>query len=115
MHSFFDSMVPGSSFFDLLRQCRSELLPQMQVRFEELSQAEIRELKGTPHGTTILAMRFRDGALIAGDRQATEGFQVSSRRIEKVYKSDEYSAIAIAGVAGPCIELAKLFEEIGRA
>src|SRR5574337_676063 len=110
MHSFFDSMIPGSSFFDLLRQCRSDLLPQVQVRLEDLSQAEIRELKGAPHGTTILALRFRDGALIAGDRQATEGFQVSSRRIEKVYKSDEYSAIAIAGVAGPCIELAKLFE-----
>lgn len=110
MHSFFDSKVPGSSFFDLLRQCRSDLLPQMQMKLEGLSQAEIRELKQAPHGTTILALRFRDGALIAGDRQATEGFQVSSRRIEKVYKADEYSAVAIAGVAGPCIELAKLFE-----
>lgn len=110
MHSLFDSTVPGSSFFDLLRQCRSDLLPQMQIRLEGLPPAEIRELQGAPHGTTILALRFRDGALIAGDRQATEGFQVSSRRIEKVYKSDEYSAIAIAGVAGPCIELAKLFE-----
>jgi proteasome beta subunit len=41
---------------------------------------------------------------------ATEGFQVSARRIEKVYKADEYSAIAIAGAAGPCIELARLFQ-----
>jgi len=110
MHSFFDSEVPGSSFFDLLRQVRSDLLPQIQIKLEGLSQAEIRELRESPHGTTILALRFRDGALIAGDRQATEGFQISSRRIEKVYKADEYSAVAIAGVAGPCIELAKLFE-----
>jgi proteasome beta subunit len=41
---------------------------------------------------------------------ATEGYQVSARRIEKVYRADEYSAIAIAGAAGPCIELARLFQ-----
>jgi proteasome beta subunit len=61
-------------------------------------------------GTTILAMKYRDGVLIAGDRQAVEGFQVGERRIEKVYKTDDYSAIAVAGVAGPCIEMAKLLQ-----
>jgi proteasome beta subunit len=63
-----------------------------------------------PIGTTILAMKYKDGVFIAGDRQAIEGFQVGERRIEKVYKTDEYSAIAIAGVAGPCIEMAKIFQ-----
>lgn len=110
MHSLLDSIDYGSSFFDLLRQSRPDLLPQMQIKPEGLSQAEIRELKESPHGTTILALKYRDGAIIAGDRQATEGFQISSRRIEKVFKSDDHSAIAIAGVAGPCIEMAKLFE-----
>ena len=110
MHSLFDSVDPGSSFFDLLRQRRSDLLPQMQITLEGLSPAETRELKEGPHGTTILALKYRDGALIAGDRQATEGFQISSRRIEKVFKADDHSAIAIAGAAGPCIEMAKLFE-----
>lgn len=110
MHSLLDSIDSRSSFFDLLRQSRPDLLPQMQIKPEGLSQAEIRDLKESPHGTTILALKYRDGAIIAGDRQATEGFQVSSRRIEKVFKSDNYSAIAIAGVAGPCIEMAKLFE-----
>lgn len=105
-----DFMDPGSSFFDLLRQSRSDLLPQMQIKLEGLSQAENRELKESPHGTTILALKYRDGAIIAGDRRATEGFQISSRRIEKVFKADDHSAIAIAGVAGPCIEMAKLFE-----
>ncbi len=105
-----DFMDPGSSFFDLLRQSRSDLLPQMQIKLEGLSQAETREMKESPHGTTILALKYRDGAIIAGDRRATEGFQISSRRIEKVFKADDHSAIAIAGVAGPCIEMAKLFE-----
>lgn len=110
MQSFFDPIDPESSFFDLLRQSRPELLPQLRLKLEGLPQAEARELKETPHGTTILALKYRDGVVIAGDRQATEGFQISSRRIEKVFKADEHSAIAIAGVAGPCIEMAKLFE-----
>jgi proteasome beta subunit len=62
------------------------------------------------HGTTVLAIRFQGGVLIAGDRQATEGFQVSGRRIEKVFTTDAHSAVAIAGVAGPAIELARLFQ-----
>jgi len=62
------------------------------------------------HGTTILALRYGAGVVIAGDRQATEGMQVAARRIEKVYKADGYSAIAIAGVAGPCLEMARLFQ-----
>jgi proteasome beta subunit len=47
---------------------------------------------------------------MAGDRQATEGFQVSSRRIDKVFRTDQHSAIAIAGAAGPALELARLFQ-----
>lgn len=110
MQPFFDSIHHGSSFFDLLRQSCPELLPHLQLKLEGLPQAETRDLKETPHGTTILALKYRDGVVIAGDRQATEGFQISSRRIEKVFKADDHSAIAIAGVAGPCIEMAKLFE-----
>src|SRR5438132_1411721 len=51
-----------------------------------------------------------DGVLMAGDRQATEGFQVAGRRIDKVFKADEHSAVAIAGAAGPALELARLFQ-----
>lgn len=61
-------------------------------------------------GTTVLALVYNDGVIIAGDRQATEGYQVGERRIQKVYKIDQHSAIAVAGVAGPCIETAKLFQ-----
>jgi len=63
-----------------------------------------------PHATTVLAIKYRDGVVIAGDRRATEGFQIADRRIEKVFKIDEWSAMAIAGAAGPCIEMAKLFQ-----
>jgi proteasome beta subunit len=63
-----------------------------------------------PHATTVLAIKYADGVVIAGDRRATEGFQIADRRIEKVFKIDELSAMAIAGAAGPCIEMAKLFQ-----
>ncbi|MCP9440637.1 MAG: proteasome subunit beta, partial [Nitrospira sp.] len=63
-----------------------------------------------PHATTVLAVKYRDGVVIAGDRRATEGFQIADRRIEKVFKIDDWSAMAIAGAAGPCIEMAKLFQ-----
>ncbi len=61
-------------------------------------------------GTTVLALVFDEGVIIAGDRQATEGYQVGERRIQKVFKIDRYTAIAVAGVAGPCFETAKLFQ-----
>lgn len=63
-----------------------------------------------PQATTVLAIKYQQGVVIAGDRRATEGFQIADRRIEKVFKIDELSAMAIAGAAGPCIEMAKLFQ-----
>lgn len=65
---------------------------------------------GVPHATTVLALKYQQGVVIAGDRRATEGFQVADRRIEKVFKIDDLSAMAIAGAAGPCVEMAKLFQ-----
>jgi 20S proteasome, alpha and beta subunits len=67
-------------------------------------------LMSIPQATTVLAIKYQQGVVIAGDRRATEGFQIAERRIEKVFKIDEYSAMAIAGAAGPCIEMAKLFQ-----
>ncbi len=98
----------GSSFFDLLRYDYGHLLP-----FEHLPQlpAGAAGLPAiVPFATTILALRYADGIVVAGDRQATEGFEVSSRRIEKVYNADDYSVVAIAGAAGPCLEMVKLFQ-----
>lgn len=104
----------GSSFFDFLTQCHPELRPgigdlsgQRATVPVDLSRAGAIPV---PHGTTVLALKYRDGAIIAGDRRATEGFQIADRRIEKVFRIDDYSAMAIAGAAGPCIEMAKLFQ-----
>lgn len=62
-----------------------------------------------PHGTTIVALTYKGGVLIAGDRRATQGNLIASRDVEKVYITDEYSAAGIAGTAGIAIELVRLF------
>ena len=91
---------PGSSFSEFLKTQSPELLPK-------------RDLDGrveTPEGTTVLALRFSDGVIVAGDRRATEGFQIAHRSIEKVFAADDMSAVAIAGAAGPAVEMVRLFQ-----
>lgn len=87
------------SFMDLLRRDHPQLLLGSTGATAEV-----------PHGTTVLSLRYRDGVVMAGDRQATFGYQVASRRIEKIFKTDDLSGIGIAGAAGPAMEMAKLFQ-----
>jgi len=63
-----------------------------------------------PHGTTVVAVRYADGVVMAGDRRATSGHLISHRTIEKVFPADRYSGIAIAGAAGPAVEMVTLFQ-----
>ena len=56
----------------------------------------------------MLAFKYADGVIVAGDRLATEGYRVASRDVQKVYATDAHSMIAIAGAAGPAIEMARL-------
>ena len=103
-----------SSFFDFLTEHHPALTPTGRSG-SLLPQPTADPMRGAgpmsvPHATTVLAIKYQQGVVIAGDRRATEGFQIAERRIEKVFKIDEYSAMAIAGAAGPCIEMAKLFQ-----
>jgi proteasome beta subunit len=61
------------------------------------------------HGTTIVALTFAGGVLIAGDRRATAGNVIAQRDIEKVFVTDNYSSVGIAGTAGIAVELVRLF------
>jgi proteasome beta subunit len=91
-----------SSFVEVLRRQSPDLVPSLGGA--PATAVEV------PHGTTVLAMRYRDGVVMAGDRQATAGYQVASRRIDKIFKSDDWSGVGIAGAAGPAMEMAKLFQ-----
>jgi proteasome beta subunit len=63
-----------------------------------------------PHGTTIVAAEFDGGVIMAGDRRSTAGNMIANRDIEKVFRSDDYSCVGIAGVAGIGLELVRLFQ-----
>lgn len=63
-----------------------------------------------PEATTVLALTWCDGVIMAGDRRATAGNVIAHRRMRKVYPSDEFSVVAISGTAGMAIELIKLFQ-----
>jgi len=62
------------------------------------------------HGTTCVAVRYADGVVMAGDRRATSGNLIAHRSIEKVFEADRHSAVAIAGAAGPAVEMVRLFQ-----
>ena len=93
------------SFVDLLRASSNGPDP----RADSAGQNASRDIPA-PHGTTVLALKFADGIVIAGDRRAVEGFSIADERIDKVFPADEHSAVAIAGAAGQATEIVRLFQ-----
>ncbi|HUC04692.1 MAG TPA: proteasome subunit beta, partial [Acidimicrobiales bacterium] len=67
-------------------------------------------LAPAPHATTVVALRFAEGVIMAGDRRATMGNIIAHRAMEKVFPADRFSAVAIAGTAGMAIEMVRLFQ-----
>jgi len=92
---------PGSSFPELLRRIGA---PAPDLR------GDVDVLGTVPHATTCVAMRFADGVVMAGDRRATAGNLISHRAMDKVVESDRHSGVAIAGAAGPAMDMVKLFQ-----
>lgn len=92
----------GSSFTEYLSVEHPHLLPD----WSRLTQAF--DASQLPHGTTVLAFRFGAGVIVAGDRLATIENRVASRGVEKVFATDGHSVMAIAGAAGPAIEMARV-------
>ncbi len=95
---------PGPSFAALIRQ---------NDRYQPLvasMDANRGAVPAVAHGTTVVALRFADGVVMAGDRRATEGNIIAHRAMEKVFPADRHSAVAIAGAAGPAVEMVKLFQ-----
>jgi proteasome beta subunit len=62
-----------------------------------------------PEATTVLALTWSNGVVMAGDRRATAGNFIAHKRVRKVYESDAHSAVAISGTAGMAVELINLF------
>jgi proteasome beta subunit len=99
-------MDPGPSFVDLLRR----VAPESGPRHESATGGGSAGALEFAHGTTVVAIRYDTGVVMAGDRRATSGYAIASRRIEKVFPADDFSGIAIAGAAGPAAEMVRLFQ-----
>jgi len=97
-----EPVLPPSSFSALLTQ--RGLTPQWDLPPGAGSSLEVAE------ATTVLAIRYADGVVMIGDRQATEGYSVAHRRVQKVYPADGYSAVAISGTAGIALEMVRLLQ-----
>jgi len=98
-------LTPGSSSFtDFLAAQAPDLLPSRRTT----GSAPVTDL--APHGTTIVAATFGGGVVMAGDRRATMGNVIAQRDIEKVFPSDEFSCVGIAGIAGLAVEMVRLFQ-----
>ena len=78
----------SASFAEYLRQVAPEALPGRGPS----------DLPAV-HGTTIVAARYRDGVVMAGDRRATMGSAIAMRDIEKVFSADDHSIVGVAGLA----------------
>lgn len=102
---------PGPSFTELLQ--RSGLGPQPLARAvtEAAGGADLASRLGAlTHATTIVALRYADGVIMAGDRRATAGNVIAHRNMDKVFPADRWSGVSISGVAGVAAEMVKLFQ-----
>ena len=93
----------NSSFSEVLRRQAPELLPAGATA------DAARAGDSLPHGTTIVALRYPGGVLIAGDRRSTQGNMIAGRDVQKVYITDDYTATGIAGTAALAVEFARLY------
>jgi len=59
------------------------------------------------HGTTVIAVKYRDGVLTVGDRRATGGFAIMYDKAEKVLPLDDYTLMAISGSFSRAMEFAR--------
>ena len=105
-----NSALPGiatgglSSFSDYLRREAPELLPAGIGSADAITPSP-----HLPHGTTIVALKYPGGVLLAGDRRSTQGNMIAGRDVQKVYITDDYTATGIAGTAAIAVEFARLY------
>lgn len=93
--------VDLSSFSALLRRQAPELLPAHD--------RAVGPSDAVPHGTTIVALKYPGGVVMAGDRRSTQGNMIAGRDVQKVYITDDYTATGIAGTAAIAVEFARLY------
>jgi proteasome beta subunit len=79
--------------------------------FADLVQWESAALPGTlggeVHGTTVLALRYDQGAIVLADRRATMGSLIMYERAEKIEVLDPWTVVAISGAYARSLEVCR--------
>ena len=99
-----------SSFADFLASHSPDLLPGRTVPADAIQGTPGQTIRDLPHATTIVAAVCDGGVVLAGDRRATAGSMIAKRDVEKVFRSDEFSAMGYAGTGSVGIEFVRLFQ-----
>ncbi|HEY4462873.1 MAG TPA: proteasome subunit beta [Streptosporangiaceae bacterium] len=107
-----------SSFADFLASYAPDLLPGRWAPGTPAAGAGTlpgapgggRAVSDLPHATTIVTAVCDGGVIIAGDRRSTAGNMIAKRDVEKVFRTDEYSGMGIAGTASVGLEFVRLFQ-----
>lgn len=88
---------PGPSFVNLLNSSGIDALAHQVLESD------------APHATTVVALRYRDGVVLAADRQASMSY-VASRDVRKIEPADSFTAVAISGVAAAGLQMTRLLQ-----
>lgn len=73
-------------------------------------QVDLSSAPAQTQATTVFAMHYAEGVLVAGDRRATAGNQIVTNQVEKVLEVDAHSLLAIAGVPAMAFEMARILQ-----
>src|SRR4051812_38899195 len=98
---------PGPSFPELMQRIHPEGSPNPPGGGEPQASGGGVDVV---HGTTVVAIRYASGVVMAGDRRATSGNFIAGRRMEKVAPADETSGVPIARAAGMAVGMGPLFQ-----
>jgi len=60
------------------------------------------------HGTTTVAIKFKDGVVLAADKRATAGYYIAHKKVKKIAKIDDRAALTIAGLVADAQMLADM-------
>ncbi len=97
-------MITSGDFINLLDQ--SGQLPKLLPNASPHTNSGVVDTQGT----TVIALKFKDGVLNVGDRRATGGNAILYDRAEKILPLDDTTLIAIAGSYARALEAVRLLQ-----
>jgi len=99
----FLQMDTRGDFVELLRKVSPQTL-------NENLAANPSAMPSPTQATTILAFKYKDGVIVAGDRRATSGNFIVHEHADKVIEIDEHSVLALSGAPAVAFEMAHILE-----